>query len=121
MLMTKDELVVYESHCIRGMEMLRAITDIPDDVIDIAYEHHEACNGRGFPRKIKQMYINPLARVVGLADKFCQLTMKGSDTSFPKSPKEALEHIQKTLGQAYWPEAMDVLKSLTPDKTRNAA
>jgi len=114
MLMTKDEVKLYESHCIRGMEMLRAISDVPDDVIDIANEHHETCNGHGFPRKIKMMYINPLARVVGLADKFAQLTMKGTDTSFPKTPKEALDHIHKQLGQAFWPDAYDVLKSLLP-------
>ena len=85
-LMTPKEVLDYESHCFRGMQILRSIPEVPDDVVSCAYEHHENSLGQGFPRKIKLMYINPLARIVGLSDEFCNLTMKMPKGSFPSHP-----------------------------------
>jgi len=108
--MTPKDVMDYESHCYRGMQVLRSLPEIPDDVISIAYEHHENALGLGFPRKIKLMYINPLARVVGLADEFCNLTMKSPERVLPKTPIEAMHHIEMLMGQPFWPDAFNVLK-----------
>src|ERR1035438_9099714 len=75
-LMKESEVAEFESHAVRGMHILRSLPEVPDDVIAIAYEHHEAAFGQGYPRKLKLVYINPLARVVGLANEFALLTMK---------------------------------------------
>ena len=110
--MTDAEVASYESHPTRGMHILRAIPDVPDDVIAIAYEHHENAFGQGFPRKVKLVFTNPLARVVSLADEFCRLTIKSLDTSVVRIPTDALIHIQKVMRQPFWPDAFKALENL---------
>ena len=110
--MTDAEVASYESHPTRGMQIVRAIPNVPDDVIAIAYEHHENAFGQGFPRKVKLVFTNPLARVVSLADEFCRLTIKSYDTSVVRIPADALIHIQKVMRQPFWPDAFKTLENL---------
>lgn len=110
--MTPEELLEYETHPYRGMMILRSLADIPDDVISIAYEHHENSLGMGYPRRIKQVYTNPLARVVALADEFCDLTMKSPTNAQPRSAADAISYIENVMGQPYWSDAFIALKQL---------
>jgi putative nucleotidyltransferase with HDIG domain len=75
-LLTKEEHDMYESHPERGRLILESIKEIPEDVIKVAYEHHEDCIGRGYPRQIKKHYIHPFAKIVSVADQFCNYALK---------------------------------------------
>jgi putative nucleotidyltransferase with HDIG domain len=117
-LMTQKEVTEIESHSFRGMQLLRSLPDIPDDVISIAYEHHENSLGMGYPRNIKQIFINPLARVVSLANEFCNLTMKNPGVGVQKTPQEAVDHIEVVMGQPYWTDAFKALKVLIKENPK---
>jgi putative nucleotidyltransferase with HDIG domain len=109
--MSYEEQQIYESHPFRGMETLRSMSSIPDDVLAIVYEHHENSIGQGYPRKIRDYKINPLAKVVALANGFVELTMKHVNNSTPRSPLDALAYIETTLGQPYNKAAFMGLKN----------
>lgn len=110
--MTYEEIQLYESHPYKGMQMLLEIGIVPDDVVAIVYEHHENSFGQGFPQKLRNLKIHPLARVVALANEFVNLTIRSSRVHEPKNPREALIVIEHTMGQPYNKEAFRALERL---------
>ena len=70
-----DERRQMESHAARSREILRELQEISDDIVQIVYEHHEDCTGRGYPRQVPSEKIHPLAKVVAIADRFCYLAL----------------------------------------------
>lgn len=78
--MTSEEIKLYESHPIRGLEILGSVSSIPSDVIQVAMQHHESCLGLGFPMGLSKNNIHPMARIVSVANEFCSLTLKGPNS-----------------------------------------
>ncbi len=116
---TPEEKLVYDSHPFRSMEILRSVPSVPDDVVSIAYEHHENSVGLGFPRKLRDMKINPLAKAVALADAFVDLTILNPNCVTPKSALEALNYIEVTMGQPFNKETFTALKIIVK-KSQNS-
>ncbi|MCM2280687.1 MAG: HD domain-containing protein, partial [Bdellovibrionaceae bacterium] len=110
--MTFDEQVIYESHAFRGLEVLRTVPSVPDDVVSIAYEHHENAIGQGYPRKLRDLRMNPLAKVVALADQFVELTIRNPNSPKPKSAADAVKFIEFTMGQPFHKDSFQALRCL---------
>lgn len=66
-----SEVEVYQNHVIYGLEMLEDI-NIAYDVITIIGQHHEDESGDGYPLGINKDVIHPLARILKVADDFCE-------------------------------------------------
>ncbi len=111
-LLTYDERVIYETHPFRGAEILRSMPSISDEIIAMVYEHHENAIGQGYPRRLRDLRMNPLAKVVCAAETFCDLTMKSVNTATPRAPKEAIDYIETTMGQPFNKQVFNALKSL---------
>ena len=107
-----EELVILETHPFRSMEVLRSVPSVPDDVVAIAYEHHENSIGQGYPRKIRDVRINPLAKVVALADQFVELTIRSPNCPNPKTAEAAINFIENIMGQPFNREAFATLRHL---------
>ena len=71
-LFTEDERKLYESHPVRGMEILNALGGIPEEVILASYQHHEDNKGTGYPLKKMKTSISQISRVVSVADVSCK-------------------------------------------------
>jgi response regulator RpfG family c-di-GMP phosphodiesterase len=69
--MTNAEIKEYQKHVNYGRDMILEIKTMHSDVAQAVYEHHETFNGVGFPNEIKGQAIHPLARVIRIADDFC--------------------------------------------------
>jgi HD-GYP domain-containing protein (c-di-GMP phosphodiesterase class II) len=108
--MSYEEIQAYETHPFKGMQMLLSLGIVPDDVIAIVYEHHENAIGQGFPRKLRNLKMHPLAKVVAVADEFCNLTLSNPNCPVPKTPREALMTIEYTMGQPHNKEAFRALQ-----------
>jgi len=108
--LTFEDIQAYESHPYRSLEILRSLNSVPDDVVAIAYEHHENSIGQGFPRRLKDMRINPLAKVVALSDQFVDLTLKKTHQPRAKSAHEALHFIEGVMGQPFNRDVFSALK-----------
>ncbi len=119
-LMSFEEIQLYEQHPYKGMQMLLNLGMVPDDVVAIVYEHHENAIGQGYPRKLRNIKMHPLAKVVALANDFCELTVR-STNNHAKSPREALKTIEITMGQPHNKEAFRALQLVVNKEFAKAA
>jgi putative nucleotidyltransferase with HDIG domain len=90
--MSSSERQIFESHALRGKEILESMKGVPSEVVAVAYEHHETLIGDGFPRGLKNKDIHPYAKIVALANRFCELSMSSpGEAGLP--PKGAYERL----------------------------
>ncbi|KHD89981.1 MAG: hypothetical protein OM95_00145 [Bdellovibrio sp. ArHS] len=108
--MSREQTAAYESHVYRGVEILRSMPSISDDIISIVLEHHENAPGQGYPRRLRDIKMNPFARVVALADCFADVVMESVNNPHPKTPIQAVAYIEITLGQPFHKPAFQALK-----------
>jgi len=113
--MSYEDMRDYETHAFRGMEILTSINTVPEDVVAMVYEHHENSIGQGYPRRLWDVKIHPMARVIALANTFCEATM--GSTNFPEamSMPEALKHIEKVMGQPFNKNAFKALQEIVAE------
>ncbi len=108
--MTHDEILIWETHAYKGMQMLNSLGIVPDDVVSIVYEHHENAIGQGFPQRMRDVKMHPLAKIVALADNYCDLILPNINCPVPKNAREALMFIEHTLGVPFNKDAFRALK-----------
>lgn len=106
--LTEVEYRNVQQHPRLGYEILSAYDELDPVVAQIAYQHHERLDGRGYPRSLKKEQIEPLAKIVTVADVFDALTAdrvyrKGMPTSV------ALNILTKEIDVGY---DRDVVESL---------
>jgi HD-GYP domain-containing protein (c-di-GMP phosphodiesterase class II) len=115
-LWSPDDQATYESHPLRGIEMLRDIKDIPSDVILIVAEHHENAQGTGFPKKLRDVKVSPLAKIVSLANYFSGLLFGDKSDSRTYTADEAVNYIEDVMGQPFNKQAFLALKNIINKK-----
>jgi putative nucleotidyltransferase with HDIG domain len=100
-LLTLEEARIYQAHPQIGAAIVAEVKTVPDDVAACILEHHENSHGVGFPRQVKDLRLNPLGRVVAMADCFIDLTVHGPEGHSPLSADDALAYILNTMGQPF--------------------
>lgn len=118
--MSAEEHALYETHSFKGMQMLQALGIVPDDIVSIVYEHHENSIGQGYPQRLRDVKMHPLAKVVALANAYADLILPNVNCPVPKNPREALMYIEHTLGIPFNREAFRALKKVI-DSEKKAA
>ncbi|WP_413577516.1 HD-GYP domain-containing protein [Bdellovibrio sp. HCB290] len=118
---TIEETTHYESHTMRGVEMLQELREIPSDVLAIILEHHENALGMGYPRRIRDIKMNPLARIVAVANYFMELLHDSTGEHPSMSPEEAIHYMEVTLGQPFNKQAFLALKDIVYAHRRAAS
>lgn len=113
---TPEELQAYEQHPLKGADMLREIKEIPQDVLLIIAEHHENALTTGFPKKMRDVKISPLARIVSLANCFGTLLFGNLSESKTYTPDEAILYIEEVQGQPYNKQVFLALKNIVNKK-----
>ncbi|HTL11286.1 MAG TPA: response regulator, partial [Bdellovibrionota bacterium] len=76
---SQAEIKAYETHPARGVAILQRIEGIPPEVLQVVKHHHETPQGRGFPAGLRQSQIPPLARLISVANTFCDLILKSPE------------------------------------------
>jgi len=74
---TAAERKLFRSHPRRGHHMLKKHANIPDEVLDICLNHHEALDGSGYPSGKSAPEIGLLVRIATVCDAFEKLTAAG--------------------------------------------
>lgn len=118
---TAEDLEYYQKHSFRGLEILKTVENIPQEVMAIVYEHHENSIGQGYPRSLRDVRLHPFSKVVALADAFCELTFKDAQNPTTRTPEEALHFIEHTLGQPFNKECFTALKNVLMFGIRKAS
>jgi|FLYM01.1.fsa_nt_gi putative nucleotidyltransferase with HDIG domain len=105
------ERQILESHATRGKEILETLKSAPSEVVAIAFEHHENYLGQGFPRQISKVQIHPMARIVGVANEFCNYALKGAHNP-GVSAEKAISLMENFKKDGLDPVAYKALKNL---------
>lgn len=87
-----EELKRYESHPTRTTQILSEIRSLSSDIIQIAQQHHEDCLAQGFPSRLRKGMIYPMARLVAVANEFCERVIKNPHFA-DVSPHDALQQM----------------------------
>jgi putative nucleotidyltransferase with HDIG domain len=99
--LTPEEFEAMKLHTVKGAEIVATVPDLRP-IIPIVRSHHERWDGRGYPDGLGGEAINPLARVVALADAFDAMT---SDRPYRKGmpASVAFNEIEKMAGKQFDP------------------
>lgn len=111
-LLSQKERSIVESHSTRGKEILESLISIPSEVVQIAYQHHENVIGQGFPRGLSKNEMHPLAKVVQVANIFCEYAVKLRPDVEPMTGPEAISTMVKLREEVMDKEAFAALKRL---------
>lgn len=57
-----------QEHVAISASLLQQMPSMPDDVIEAVYEHHERCDGTGYPKGKVESELTYAGKIVGLAD-----------------------------------------------------
>lgn len=68
--LTHEEFEEMKRHTRYGYELLKDVVGLHPRVAHIALQHHERDDGSGYPLKLKASQIDPLSRIVAVADVF---------------------------------------------------
>ena len=118
--MTSEEIRHYETHAFKGMQMLTSLGVVPDDVVSMVYEHHENSIGQGYPQRLRDVKMHPMAKIVALADAYASLILPNVNCPVAKNPREALMYMEHTLGIPYNKEAFRALKRVVDGEKKAA-
>lgn len=112
-LLTHKERALIETHATRGKEILSYIKGIPNDVIEIVYQHHEDILGQGYPRALSKNQLHPLASILFVANVFAEQAIKGPHHE-GSSGREAAAYVESIFLDRIDAKVVRALKSLFP-------
>lgn len=98
-LLSPLERQLINTHATAGYEILKAL-DLPWDVAKVVKQHHERCDGTGYPDGLKQDQIKYSARILAVAD-----VVEAMASHRPYRPalgiERALAEIEQGAGRVY--------------------
>lgn len=69
-----EELKIMQTHTILGSELLKSSNDMHPSAIDVAANHHERLDGKGYCRKLSKSSISHFTRMVAIVDMYDAMT-----------------------------------------------
>jgi len=105
--LTNEEFDLMKMHTVHGCEIIKNSYRLGPNVANIAFEHHEKWDGSGYPLGLSGNNIDPLSRIVALADVYDALT---SDRVYKKKelPHVAARFISQNAGILFDPYIVDL-------------
>lgn len=99
-----EEFAEMSKHTLYAKKLLMERSDIYPGAVDVAYNHHERLDGRGYPRGIDSSKISMFTRIVTIVDAYDAMT---SDRCYKQgmSSLDALRIINKHKGTQFDAEA----------------
>jgi len=94
------EIIEVQKHVRHGYDYIKNNTIFDAHVKSILMHHHERMNGSGYPKKLTNKDIHPLAKIIMIADVYDALT---SDRPYRKAynQHEAIEYIMGNAGSLF--------------------
>ncbi|NMP23265.1 HD-GYP domain-containing protein [Sulfobacillus harzensis] len=90
--LTEEEFAVMRCHVAEGKKILEAAHGIHDLSIQAAYQHHERCDGSGYPEALSAATISDAGKMVAICDVYDAIT---SDRVYHKAllPHQAVRKL----------------------------
>jgi putative two-component system response regulator len=105
--LTDDEFDIIKTHTLIGARLLsKSKSNILQMAHEIALNHHEKFNGKGYPHQLKGTDIPVAGRIVAIADTFDALTSKRPyKDPYPK--EVTYDILKKERGEHFDPDILD--------------
>ncbi|HBR31978.1 MAG TPA: diguanylate cyclase, partial [Clostridiales bacterium] len=100
--LTDEQWAEMKRHPVDSAAMIRRIEGL-EDIVFIVLHHHEKYDGSGYPAGLKGDKIDPLARVLTVADSYDAMTSSRPYQKM-KTPEEAFDEITRCKGTHFDPE-----------------
>jgi putative nucleotidyltransferase with HDIG domain len=112
--LSDEEFQIMRQHTIDGHKLLKEGDSSSGLPIDVALNHHERPDGKGYPRGLKKGEISEFARIIGIVDAYDAIT---SDRCYSKavSPVDAQKEIYQNRGKQFDEEyALAFMQAIGP-------
>ncbi len=119
MMYTAEEIQIYESHSTRGSDLLYNFPGVGEEVAQVAAQHHEYCDGTGFPAHLTKNKIIPLARLVSVANEFCNIMIKNPNSE-GSAPLAAFGQLQNRFAGRLDPDFIQALQRVLASGNQKA-
>lgn len=84
-----------------GQVLQRYDSIISEDVVNIIYQHHECCDGSGYPSGINAQYILKSAKVLAIAEAYNTMLMYSPEYPRAFNNTDAIKKIYAEAGRKY--------------------
>lgn len=95
-----EEISKLQQHPTLGYRYLSDTYDLSSHIKMIVLQHHERCDGLGFPNKLANEQINTLSKIVSIADAYDALS-SGRPNKKSMFPSDVLEYLMSNAGQMF--------------------
>lgn len=106
----KHEEDHYRTHVDHSVQLARESGVFSRRALDMIAQHHEAVDGSGWPRKVKDMSTG--AQILAMCNRYDRLCAPESPEQAPMMPSEALAHMLRQEGHRYEPNLLATLIQL---------
>lgn len=87
-----EEMAWIQRHPVTGSALLAEMPGLSPVVAQVALEHHERCDGSGYPRHTKDEQTHPFSRLIAVADAFEAVSAPRAHRP-PATPRVAMQAI----------------------------
>ncbi len=94
--LTVNEFAIIRKHAFHGYKILKEAR-FDEKICKVAYQHHEKCNGSGYPKGLKADSIHKLSQLVGLVDFYEAITNHDRAYRRADTPIDAFGIIRKCV------------------------
>ena len=111
--LTPQEFEIIKSHTVKGAEMLKDFSSIPEIAEGVLY-HHERYDGKGYPYGLAGEDIPLISRIICISDSFDAMNSRRSYRS-ELTNQYILSEIAKNSGKQFDPSLVPVFLKLIED------
>lgn len=101
--LTPEEFEKIKEHPMHGFKILKKITGLDPRIVKAALQHHERCDGSGYPRGLTGDETDDFAQIIAIADVYDAMTAIRAYRS-PKCAFEVISDFEKDGLQKYNPK-----------------
>lgn len=110
--LSEYEMAALKRHPEYAGQVLQRYDNISEEVINIIYQHHECCDGSGYPSGISSQYISKSSKVLAIAEAYN--TMLTYSPEFPRAfnNTDAIKKIYAESGRKYQADMVKTFVSI---------
>ena len=105
--LNEPEMAVVQMHSQAGFDLLNRV-HFPERVAQMVFQHHERCDGSGYPRSLQGEEILMGSRIIAVAD-VAESMASGRPYRAALGLNAALDELQSGSGRIYDPEVVEAL------------
>ena len=107
--LTAEDIALYESHPVRGRNLLKNIEGVPEEVQIAVLQHHESLSGHGYPLRPPRTKIQTMSRILILVNAYCDIVFQRSENRVKWSASDAMAQLYPDRENEFDPQIVRAL------------